>query len=48
MTRTLPLYIKALGLFLAIFGLAAILFFSSCTAQRDGCRMSRGYVGYGK
>ena len=42
-----PEHKKAGALFIAIFALAAMLFFSSCSAQRNGCAMSRGFSGYG-
>jgi hypothetical protein len=41
-------YTKAAGAFLAIFALAAMLFFSSCTIQRGcpGAGRENGFVGY--
>ena len=45
--NTINLYSKAGLIFLAIFALAAMMFFSSCATRPLGACYENGYVGYG-
>ena len=41
-----PEHKTAVQIFLAIFALTAIMFFSSCTIEKDCPGAGKGYVGY--